>query len=358
LYRELSGIVAPGKNASVRICLTRCNPTPILAPNKNSETTVTDPLKALDNPDTRPLPPPPSYLTAPLPHIGAWTHYFKEAEIPIMAATARAIEDMRANEDDVDANALTAVIQTDPLMTLKLLAKVATLQRPGSMTEIESVVTSLVLMGIAPFFRHFGPQPTVEDWLADQPQAQQGLQMLLKRAERAGQFALGFALHRGDTDATIIHQAAFLNDFAEILFWLHAPTLAVKIHQAQAADASLRSSVIQKEVLGVEIADVRQSLMKLWHLPELLVNISDDRHAERANVQCVVLAVRLARHTALGWDNAALPDDVDDISRLLNASPRVTLAFLHKIDHPILEATSLAETPVASGRSEGLPSLD
>lgn len=302
---------------------------------------MTDSPSPADAPDTQPLVHRPSYLTAPLPHIGAWTQYFKDAEIPIMASTARAIEEMRANEDDVDANALTAVIQSDPLMTLKLLAKVATLRRPGSMTETESVMTSLVLMGIAPFFRHFGPQLTVEDWLADQPKAQKGLQLLLKRAERAGQFALGFAIHRGDTDATIIHQAAFLNDFAEMLVWLHAPTLAVQIRDAQAADSTLRSNVIQRQVLGVEIADLRQSLMTLWRLPELLVHISDARHAERSNVKCVVLAVRLARHTAVDWDNAAIPDDVDDIAQLLNASPRATLGFLHKIDHPILEATNL-----------------
>jgi len=288
-----------------------------------------------------PVPPAPSFLIAPLPHIGAWTHYFLNAEIPILASTAQALEELRAKEDDVDANKLTAVIQVDPLMTLKLLARIASLRRLGGATETESITTSLVLMGISPFFRHFGPQRTVEDWLANQPEAMQGLQNLLIRAERAGQFALGFAVHRADTDATIIHQAAFLNDFAEILLWLHAPTLMVKIQQAQAADSTLRSSVIQREVLGVEISDLRQALMNLWHLPELLIHISDERHAERSNVQCVVLAVRLARHSANGWENAALPDDYEAIAKLLNASPRVIPAFLHKIDHPILEAAML-----------------
>lgn len=301
---------------------------------------MTEPPTA-DTAAPMPPEPAPNYLTAALSHLGAWTHYFLNAEIPVLATTAQALEELRGKEDDVDANMLTPVIQADPLMTLKLLARVASLRRPGSSTETESIVTSLILMGIAPFFRHFGPQRTVENWLADQPRAMQGLQKLLIRAERGGQFALGFAVHRGDTDATIIHQAAFLHDFAEMLLWIHAPTLMVKIQDAQEADASLRSSAIQREVLGVEINDLCHALMKLWRLPELLVSISDERHAERANVQCVVLAVRLARHTANGWENAALPDDYADIARLLNASIRVTPSFLHKIDHPILEAASL-----------------
>jgi HD-like signal output (HDOD) protein len=264
------------------------------------------------------------------------------AEIPVLAATAAALEQLRSIEDDVDANRLTTVIQTDPLMTLKLLSRIATLRRPGSDTETESVTTALVLMGIGPFFRHFGLQGVVETWLADQPSALRALQGLLTRASRAGQFALAFALHRGDTDATLIHQAAFLHDFAEMLLWIHAPALMLKIQTAQEADASLRSGVIQREILGVQINDVRQSLMKLWHLPELLINISDDLHAERANVKSVVLAVRVARHSANGWDNAALPDDYEEIAQLLNAAPRFVPSFLQKIDHPILEATSVA----------------
>jgi HD-like signal output (HDOD) protein len=295
---------------------------------------------AASTPPARPTVP--VHLATALPHIGAWTHYLVHAEIPVLAATALALENLRSKEDDVDANMLAAVIQSDPMMTLKLLSRMAALRRPGSDTETESVTTALVLMGIGPFFRHFGPQSVVESWLDDQPEALQALQGLLTRAERAGHFALAFALHRGDTDATLIHQAAFLNDFAEMLMWIHAPALMVKIRNAQEADASLRSGVIQRGILGVQINDVRQSLMKLWHLPELLINISDELHAERANVKSVVLAVRVARHSAYGWENAALPDDYEEIALLLNAAPRFVPSFLQKIDHPILEATLLA----------------
>ena len=46
----------------------------------------------------------------------------------------------------------------------------------------------------------------------------------------------------------------------------------------------------------------------------------------------VLLAIQLARHTARGWDNAALPDDVRDIAALLNLSNDATLQLLHELD--------------------------
>lgn len=251
----------------------------------------------------------------------------------MLAGTSRAIEALRADEDNVDASTLAAVIEADPLMTLKLLAHVAGMRRAGTFTETESVTTSLVMTGISPFFRSFGLQPTIEDWLHDQPRALEGLQALLLRAERAAHFALGFAVHRADTDVGVIRLAAFLYDFAEMLMWCHAPTLQQHIAQAQRADPALRTATVQREVLNIELDDLRQNLMKLWHLPELLVRISDNRHADQAIVRNVVLAVRLARHTMHGWDNPALPDDIEDIAKLLNSVPRVTLAFVHKIDH-------------------------
>ena len=275
------------------------------------------------------------YLTEPLPDLAAWTRYFQEAEIPVLAATSQKLEALRAIEDDVDAGMLSAVIESDPLMTLKVLSYVSANRRTSDTTETESITSSLVMMGIAPFFRNFGLQPTVEDQLANQPLALEGLRELLTRAERAGQFAVGFAVHRGDLDVGVIHLAAVLHDFAEMLMWCHAPTMQLEIRAMQRSNPTLRTASLQRFVYHIELNDLRHALMKLCRLPELLVRISDGKHLTHANVRNVVLAVRLARHTMHGWDNAALPDDINDIALLLNASPRVALAFVHKINHPV-----------------------
>jgi HD-like signal output (HDOD) protein len=270
-------------------------------------------------------------LTQPLRDIAAWTEYFRAAEIPVLAQTAEALEGLRLNEDKVDANSIGEMISGDPLMTLKVMAHVAAHRSSRVVTDTETVTAALVLMGISPFFRAFGPQPTVEDRLADLPEALAGLSDTMRRAHRGANFALGFAVHRMDHDAAVIHAAALLHDFAELLLWCHAPALALRIRDAQRADSTLRSSSAQLAVLNVELPDLQQSLMKTWRLPELLIHINDDRLADDASVRTVMLAVRLARHTARGWDNAAIPDDVSDISTLLNLSTDATLQLVRGI---------------------------
>ena len=270
-------------------------------------------------------------LTQPLRDLAAWTALFRTTEIPVLAQTADALEALRANEDSVDANSLGETIASDPLMTLKVLAYAAAHRSARVVTDVETVTAALVMVGISPFFRTFGPQPTVEDRLAGEAEALQGLTDTLKRAHRGANFALGFAVHRMDHDAAVIHAAALLHDFAEMLLWCHAPVLALRIREQQRVEPTLRSSAAQLAVLGVELADLQQALMKAWRLPELLIRISDDRHADSASVKSVTLALRLARHTAQGWDNPAIPDDVNEIASLLNLSQAATLQLVHEI---------------------------
>jgi HD-like signal output (HDOD) protein len=270
-------------------------------------------------------------LAQPLRDLAAWTAHFRAAEIPVLAHTAEALEGLRANEDRVDANSIGEMISGDPLMTLKVMAYVAAHRSCRVVTDTETVTSALVLMGISPFFRAFGPQPTVEERLADLPDALAGLTNTMRRAHRGANFALGFAVHRMDHDAAVMHAAALLHDFAELLLWCHAPALALRIGEAQRADPALRSSAAQRKILNVELPDLQQSLMKAWRLPELLIRISDDRHADDASVRTVMLALRLARHTAQGWDNAAIPDDVNDIACLLNLSADATQQLVRDI---------------------------
>lgn len=262
-----------------------------------------------------------------------WAALFRPQALPVLAATAARLEELRQDEDAVDAHLLAEVVAADPLLTLKLLAHVGHLLRNRETSQVETVTAALVMLGIPPFFRQFGELAVAEDALADMPDALEGFRGVLRRSHRAARFAIGFAVHRMDYDAPLIHEAALLHDFAELLLWLHAPAMALRIASLQAADSTLRSATVQREVLGIELVDLQHTLMEQWRLPGLVVQLTDD-HATRSTPQMrnVLLAIRVARHSAAGWDNAAIPDDVRDIAELLQLSADATKRLLHEID--------------------------
>ncbi|MEO6363738.1 MAG: HDOD domain-containing protein [Caldimonas sp.] len=273
-----------------------------------------------------------SGLLEPLPDLAAWTEYFRSAEIAVLRETADALEALRANEDLADANSIGEMIAGDPLMTLKVLAYASEHRGQQVVTGAETVTAALVMMGISPFFRAFAPQQSVEDRLALQPAALAGWTRVLRRAHRGADFALAFAIHRTDPNAASIHAATLLHEFAEMLLWLHAPALALRVQQALDDDAGLRSSAAQRAVLNIELADLQQALIAVWQLPSLLHQTQGEPQAGQAGARTVALAARLARHTAAGWDNAAIPDDIAEIALLLNLSPAATLHLARDIE--------------------------
>jgi HD-like signal output (HDOD) protein len=273
------------------------------------------------------------FIETPPRDVAGWVRLFDFRTLPVLASTALALEELRDVEDEVDAHLLTQTVASDPLMTLKLLAHVADLRKGREGSEVETVTEALVMLGIPPFFRSFALLPTVEETLALNPEALEGFQRVLARSHRAARFAIGFAVHRMDHDAPVLFEAALLHDFAEMLLWLRAPQWALEIERRQAADAQLRTAAVQRELLHVELTDVQHALMVAWRLPSLLVQINDD-HAQRPTLQArnVQLAIRVARHSARGWDNPALRDDVRDIADLLHLGLEPTTRLLAEID--------------------------
>jgi HD-like signal output (HDOD) protein len=271
-------------------------------------------------------------LERPLADVAAWTSHFRRAEIPVLRETVEALDALRANEDRTDANSIGEMIGGDPLMTLKVLAYASDHRGRSVVTAPETVIAALVMMGIPPFFRAFSAPTSVDDRLADSPEALAGLQRVLRRAYRGARFALAFAVHRTDPHAATVHAAALLHEFAEMLLWCHAPQLALRIRAMQDADLTLRSSVAQRSVLRIELDELQQALVSAWRLPSLLAETAKEPHAGQTGARAVALGSRLARHTADRWENAAVPDDVAEVAAFLNLSPAAALARVMQID--------------------------
>ncbi|HET7774919.1 MAG TPA: HDOD domain-containing protein [Azospira sp.] len=253
-----------------------------------------------------------------LPSLDSWVLYFSEQELPVLRHTVHRLEEARERMDSVSGREIAGIILQDPMMTVRMLAYIQPLKGRRLGNDITTIDQAVVLMGIEPFFKKFSNLPTVEETLKSQPQALLGLINVVRRAQRAAAYAYDWALWRHDLNMEEVVVATLLHELAELLLWCCAPKLALEIKALQKADRNLRSAVAQEMVLGGQFTTMQQALCRAWSLPELMLKLTDDEHAANPRVRNVLLAANLARHSANGWDDAALPDDYRDIAELLH----------------------------------------
>ncbi len=269
-----------------------------------------------------------SFIETALPHTEDWIRHFERIELPVLARTSVALVELHKNIDDLAPRDISNVVIEDPLMSLKVLvwagkhlAQNMRVTRSTLGNEIETVETAIVSTGIAPFFRQFSNLDTVETRLARLPEAIIGLQQVLARSLAAADFARDWAGYRNDFDIQVIGEAAMLHDVAEMLIWVFAPTLSLRLQAMLASDPGTRTRDAQQLILGITSNQLEVAIMEEWHLSSLVKKLTDDAHAESPQVRNVVLAANLARHLANSEVDPALADDFADIAKLLRTSP-------------------------------------
>lgn len=284
-------------------------------------------------------------LTHPLQDIESWVLFFSGADLPVLRHTARQLEEMRTRIDRVNGKEVARVVLQDPLMTVKVLAYIQPFAGKTLRSDITTIASALMMLGIEPFFAKFREFPTIENMLGDQPQALLGTLQLIRRVQRAAHYAHEWAIWRHDLNIEEVTIAALLHDLAEVLLWCFAPTLALDIRQRQKADKTLRSVAVQQDVLGISLLDLQLALCRAWHLPALLANLIDGSDTSVPRIRNVTLAVDLARHSANGWNDAALPDDFAAIENLLHLSRDALIQHLKLSDEEKAALPPMPEMP-------------
>jgi HD-like signal output (HDOD) protein len=258
-------------------------------------------------------------LAAPLQskELNDWVDFIKQVEIPVLKQTAREIARLQEDEDRLSARALTGVILNDPMMVFKVLCYSQTHKGKHQLQDLLQVEQAIIMMGTTKFFKNLTPSLLVEDTLKGNLIALTHLLRMIKRAHRAAKFAGDWATHLADLHAEELCIAALLHDLSEMLMWCFAPEKMNTIYDKQQADKTLRSQAVQQEVLGFKLHDMQNELVEVFKLPPLLKQLMHDESGNEHRVKNVLLAVNLARHSANGWDDAALPDDYSDIAEFL-----------------------------------------
>jgi HD-like signal output (HDOD) protein len=257
-----------------------------------------------------------------------WVAVLAHEDLPVLKQTARDLVELRADENKLNTYFITEIIARDPIMTVKLLRYLQQNKRKSQTTEVVQVEQALMMLGIDSFFKKVPCDLLVEDMLKSHIVALPPMLRVVHRSHRASGYAKDWAVRLRDLRYEEVRIAALLHDIAEILMWCFAPEPMLKIHRIKQKDKSLRSRDVQQEVLGFMLFDLQRELAEQWGLPQLLITLMNDSRSNQTRVRNVVLAVNVARHSANGWDDAALPDDFTEIGELLRLPAEEVMLML------------------------------
>jgi HD-like signal output (HDOD) protein len=251
--------------------------------------------------------------------LSEWVNFLTTAEIPVLKQTARNLAALQQDEQHLNARSVAHVVKYDPLMTVKLLRYLQEHKHRIQEHDVVEVEQIIMMLGLETTLNKVSAKPLVEEILGSDNMS--ALVFLLKTAHRANiasSYAFDWAVRLHDLHFEEIRIATLLHDIAEMLMWCFAPTDMLKIKNLQKLDKSMRSATAQESVFGFSLNQLQLKLAVTWKLPELLKTLMDVNCSNLQRVRNVNLAVNLARHSANGWDDAALPDDYEEIAKLLH----------------------------------------
>jgi HD-like signal output (HDOD) protein len=268
-------------------------------------------------------------LVEPLPDSPAWARYVRTAPIPVLTDTADELALLAEAEElhgNVDAHLINEAISGDPLMTLQVLAHVASHRARSQITDVHTVTGAVVLMGIGPFFRVFASIETVDQRLSDHPEALDAVRRHVRRAWCAARLVTEFALQHGDTHAAAMQMAALLHNHIDLLLWCHAPAPMLQVEVALSRAPGHRREDVERRLLHVDRRILERDLMHAWQLPELLcrlVDPDDERSKVLLQPQRRMLALAILLADRIDRDPASRysMEELDELGRLLSLSP-------------------------------------
>lgn len=268
-------------------------------------------------------------IEEPLADAAAWAAFFTDQIplLPILRQTKRRIGELTRHANEINLHALASLVIGDPLLTLRTLVMVHQ-RKKSSSRDLTGINSALMMIGIAPFARQIQEMETVEAFLEDDRNALTWFLSRVARARKAAHFAHDWASLRRDIEAEEVTVAALLFEINELLLWLYAPKLMALLVALRKRFPQHPIEVLQRKVFNTTDPELRDALIVRLQLPTILKTLMDPQQQEHPRVRTVLLATRLARHVARGWNHPQLLQDIEAIEAHLHLNRETLLRRL------------------------------
>ncbi len=253
-----------------------------------------------------------------------WLQRLDRIELPIFDASALQLVRLCGNEN-VRVTQLSALVERDPGLTLRLLRYINALEHKRLRAEVATVQHALMMLGLTRLKALPEGIPRVEQL---QPADREQLLQRFAMAYHGAYQARDWAQLRKDMEPDEVFMATLLHGLGETLLWLHAPELLREI-QAQ-SHQGMEPEEAQYVVLGFGIDQLTGELTRRWGLPALLGDSLHPENAQNPRVLGIMLATQLSRVVREGWYNEATTRVIEQVASYIHLDFGEAATRLHR----------------------------
>ena len=241
-----------------------------------------------------------------------WAAYLEHMELPVKAASKRALADLEESRGDLlSPKELADLMLGDPLLALRLL-KDANQRLPRRMArDITTPLGVVLALGSTRFSEQLAEAPEVDD-------TNHGFIQCEGRATRSARIAAVYGAYHHDLDPAELALAALLSDAGEIELWAFAAELPQAALEELRSGRSKRSEEAQRKACGFAFKEMTLLMCGYWQLPPLILQLI--RGDENLRARLARLAAETARHLGNGVTDPALPHDLAEAVKLTGAA--------------------------------------
>jgi len=244
-------------------------------------------------------------------------------------------------------------ILADPLATLYLLHSINKRVGERSDAEVNTVEHALMMHGINAFLSSARSWPILEEIPAGyNARIYAAMQTLSRRAQHAAWQARDFAVLHSDIRAEEVQVAALLHSAPELLLWLRTPDQAIALQRKRR-----RMSEVEAEtaVLGSSLDSLRLTLLELWNIPPLTLDLLGPQHAERDRQTLLSACLDIAQRSDRGWWDEQLMDAYNALAGVENTPLDSVIATVHANAARVARSCNWLQAPPAAAWGPMLP---